>query len=270
MKVAVVGHVEWVEFARVEAMPRSGAIAHAWETWEQAGGGGAVAALQLARLGVEASLFTALGADGLGRRARAELEADGIRVHASPREEAQRRAFCHVDESGERTITVLGEKLRPHGEDGDLPWETLAGVDAVYFTSGDAAALRQARRARVLVATARELATLKSAAVELDALVGSAEDEDERYTPGDLEPAPELVVSTSGALGGWAQPGGPYQAAAPQGVIEDTYGCGDCFAAGLTYALARGLETGEALSLAARCGAGALTGRGVHAVAPGD
>jgi ribokinase len=270
VRLAVVGHVEWVEFARVEAMPRSGGIAHAWETWQQAGGGGAVAALQLARLGLETALLTALGGDELGRRARAELEAEGIRVHAAASAESQRRAFCHVDEAGERTITVLGEKLRPRGDDGDLPWESLDAYDAVYFASGDAAALRQARRARVLVATARELATLKAAAVELDALVGSAEDEAERYVPGDLEPAPQLVVSTSGVLGGWAQPGGPYQAASPPGAVEDTYGCGDCFAAGLTYALARGLETGEALALAARCGAGALTGRGVHAVAPGD
>ena len=270
MKAAVVGHVEWVEFARVEAMPRSGAIAHAWETWEQAGGGGAVAALQLARLGLEASLFTALGADELGRRARAELEAAAIQVYASERSEPQRRAFCHVDESGERTITVLGEKLRPRGGDGELPWESLDHFDAVYFTSGDAAALRQARRGRVLVATARELPTLKAAGVELDALVGSAEDEDERYIPGDLDPAPQLVVSTSGVLGGWAQPGGPYQATPPPGAVEDTYGCGDCFAAGLTYALASGLETGDALALAARCGAGALIGRGVHAIAPGD
>jgi ribokinase len=270
VKVAVVGHVEWVEFARVETMPRSGTIVHAWETWEQAGGGGSVAALQLARLGVEASLFTALGADELGRRAQAELQGAGIRVHASTRPEPQRRAFCHVDQMGERTITVLGEKLRPRGDDGELPWETLDGFDAVYFASGDGAALRQARRARVLVASARELSTLKAASVELDAVVGSAEDENERYVPGDLDPAPHLVVSTSGVLGGWAQPGGPYQAAPPIGGVEDTYGCGDCFAAGLTYALARGLETTDALALAARCGAGALTGRGVHAVAPGD
>jgi ribokinase len=270
VKVAVVGHVEWVEFARVEAMPRTGSIAHAWDTWEQAGGGGAVAALQLARLGLDVALYTALGDDDLGRRARAELEAEGIGVHAPALPEPQRRAFCHVDEAGERTITVLGEKLRPRGDDGELPWEALDESDAAYFTSGDASALRQARRARVLVATARELATLKAGAVELDALVGSGEDEDERYVAGDLDPAPQLVVTTSGALGGWAQPGGPYQAAPPQASVEDTYGCGDCFAAGLTYAIASGLETSEALALAARCGAGALTGRGVYAVAPGD
>jgi ribokinase len=267
MKIAVVGHVEWVEFARVEQMPRGGDIVHAWETWAQAGGGGAVAALQLLRLAGDATLFTALGDDELGRRARDELVGAGLTVYVSHGGEPQRRAFCHVDESGERTITVLGEKLRPRGEDGDLPWEELARADAVYFVSGDTAALRQARRARVLVATARELATLKAGAVELEALVGSGDDDGERYHPGDLEPPPKLVVSTAGALGGWAQPGGPYTAAAPQGDVEDAYGCGDCFAAGLTFGLARGDEIADALALGARCGAGALTGRGVHAAA---
>jgi ribokinase len=254
-----------VEFARVEAMPRSGSIAHAWETWEQAGGGGAVAALQLARLAGEASLFTVLGDDDLGRRSREELEANGVRVHASVQPGPQRRAFCHVEDGGERTITVLGDKLRPRGDDGELPWESLNDADAVYFASGDTSALRQARRARILVATARELPSLKAGAVELDALVGSGDDDGERYAPGDLEPPPKLVVSTAGPLGGWAQPGGPYQAAAPPGAVEDAYGCGDCFAAGLTYALGRALPTPEALALAARCGAGALTGRGVFA-----
>ena len=267
MKVAVVGHVEWVEFARVEEMPRSGGIVHAGETWAQAGGGGAVAALQLVRLAGEATLFTALGDDELGRRARDELTSHGITLYTSAGAEPQRRAFCHVDEHGERTITVLGEKLRPAGEDGDLPWEDLARADAVYFVSGDTAALRQARRGRVLVATARELATLTAGSVELDALVGSGDDDGERYQPGDLEPPPRLVVSTAGALGGWAQPGGPYTAAAPAGEIEDAYGCGDCFAAGLTYGLGRGLDVADALALAARCGAGALVGRGVHAEA---
>jgi ribokinase len=104
---------------------------------------------------------------------------------------------------------------------------------------------------------------LRRAGVELDALIGSGKDEAERYHPGDLEPQPGLVVSTSGALGGWSQPGGPYTAAAPQGPVEDTYGAGDCFAAGLTYALAADQGAGEAIAFAARCGAAALTGRGV-------
>jgi ribokinase len=53
MRVAVVGHVEWVEFARVQELPRAGEIVHATETWAEAAGGGAVAAVQLAKLAGE-------------------------------------------------------------------------------------------------------------------------------------------------------------------------------------------------------------------------
>ena len=66
MRVAVVGHVEWVQFARVERVPRAGEIVHAHETWDEAAGGGAVAAVQLARLaGGGADFFTALRAAAL-------------------------------------------------------------------------------------------------------------------------------------------------------------------------------------------------------------
>ena len=262
MRLAVVGHVEWVEFARVERVPGPGDIVHATERWEEAAGGGAVAAYELARLGAEVTLFTALGSDALGRKAREQLEAAGVRVVATASSEPQRRAFTHVDVDGERTITVLGDKLRPEGGDGELPWEEAARADAVYFVSGDVAALRQARRAPVLVATARELATLQQGAVEVDALVGSGKDEAELYHPGDLDPAPKLVVTTSGHLGGWAQPGGPYLAAELAGEYRDTYGAGDCFAAGLTYGLGEGRPVEEALALAAECGAAALVRRG--------
>ena len=74
MQVAVVGHVEWVEFARVEAMPASGDIVHATDVWAEAAGGGAVAAVQLARLAGEATLFTVLGNDELGRRAHKQCK----------------------------------------------------------------------------------------------------------------------------------------------------------------------------------------------------
>ena len=262
MKVAVVGHVEWIEFVRVDTVPRPGEIVGAQETWGEPAGGGGVAAVELARLAGESLLFCRLGGDELGRKSREGLEAAAVRVRSPNSDDVQRRGFCFVDDVGERTITVLGDKPRPQGGDGTLPWEELAGVDGVYFTAGDAEALRQARRARVLVATARELPTLHAAGVELDALVASGDDEAERYQPGDLDPPPKLVVTTAGSLGGWAQPGGPYQAAAAPGPHEDTYGAGDCFAAGLTYALAKRMEIGDALAFAAERGALALTRRG--------
>jgi ribokinase len=265
VQLAVVGHVEWVEFARVERMPSPGEIVHALETWEEPAGGGAVAAVQLANLNGSATLFTALGDDDLGQRARRGLEAHGVTVHAARPREVQRRAFTHVDDEGERTITVLGRKLLPSGEDGSLPWEELSRCDAVYFVSGDVAALRAARRAPVLVASARELPTLRRGGVEIDVLVGSGEDDGERYEPGTLDPPPKIVVTTAGELGGWVRPGGPFRAVAPPGPIVDAYGCGDCFAAGLTFALGEGRPVDEAVALGARCGAAVLTGRGAYA-----
>jgi ribokinase len=47
--------------------------------------------------------------------------------------------------------------------------------------------------------------------------------------------------------------------------VVDAYGCGDSFAAGLTFALGRGDELDGALDLAARCGAACLAGRGPYA-----
>jgi ribokinase len=264
MQLAVVGHVEWVEFARVDHTPEPGEIVHALETWEEPAGGGAVAAVQLANLAGSCLLFTALAGDELGRRSRKELEARGVTVHATRPQGPQRRALTHVDEGGERTITVLGDKLLPSGEDGSLPWEQLARCAAVYFVSGDVAALRAARRSQVLVATARELTMLRRAGVQVDVLVGSGEDAGERFEPGELDPAPQIVVTTAGALGGWIRPGGPFRAAPLPGPVSDAYGCGDCFAAGLTYGLALGKPVDEAVAFGARCGAAVLTGRGAY------
>ena len=264
MNLAVVGHVEWVEFVRVERVPKPGEIVHAVETWEEAAGGGAVAAAQLAKLNGSAHLFTSLGDDDLARRARKELEERGVTVHAAAAGVPQRRAYTYVDDRGERTITVLGPKLPLSGDDDSLPWDELGRCDAVYFVSGDVAALRAARRSRVLVAAARDLATLRLAEEEIDVLVGSAEDAGERFEPGELEPPPHTVVTTSGALGGWVRPGGPFRAAPLPAPVEDAYGCGDCFAAGLTYALAAGRSMDEAIEAAARCGAAVLTGRGAY------
>src|SRR5207244_3331235 len=125
----------------------------------------------------------------------ARLAEQGVTVRAMADPSPQRRAFVYVDGAGERTITVLGEKLRPSGGDSRLPWRELAEADAAYFVSGDDEALRAARTARVLV---------------------------------------------------------------------DAYGCGDSFAAGLTFALARGDAPEQAIPFAARCGATVLTGRGPY------
>jgi ribokinase len=267
VRVAVVGHVEWIEFVRVEHVPARGEIVHAGETWAEAAGGGAVAAVQLARLAGASTLFTALGDDELGERVVPQLENHGVTVHAAVRPEPQRRGFTYIDAAGERTITVIGPRLGPRRSD-DLPWEELAEMDGVYFVSGDAASVRAAREARVLVATARSLPTLAEARTELDALVRSRNDEGEIYRPGDIEPPPLVDVATAGPLGGTytVRGGAPahFLPAAAPGPLQDAYGAGDSFAAGLTHGLAEGLGLDAAVDLAARSGAAALSRRGAH------
>ncbi len=268
MRVAVVGHVEWIEFARVPEVPSPGAIVHTSETWEEPGGGGAVSAVQLAKLAGDALFLTALGDDDLGHHAKASLEDLGLRVESAWRPVPQRRGFVHVDAAGERTITVIGDRLGPHGAD-DLPWHELADADAVYFTAGDAEAARHARKARAMVSTARTLPSLAQSGVKLDALVASSADAGETYEPGDLDPDPELIFRTAGAGGGtWERPStgdhGEWQATPLPAPIADAYGCGDSFAAGLTWALGKGLSPTDAAQIAARCGAACLTGKGPY------
>ena len=248
MKVAVVGHVEWIEFLRVEAVPLPGEIVGTQETWEEPAGGGGVAAVELARLAGASSLYCLLGGDDLGKQAQKELEAASVRVLTAKSDDAQRRGFVYIDEVGERTITIIGDKPRPKGGEGTLPWEELDDVDGVYFTAGDAEAVRQARRARVLVATARELPTLHAAGVELDALVASGEDDAERYQTGDLDP-PQSWSCRRRFARGWAQPGGPYKAAVapgPRGRLRRR----GLLRRGLTFALATGMEIPDALTFA--------------------
>jgi ribokinase len=268
MRAAVVGHVEWIEFGRVDHVPAPGEIVHVSDSWQEPGGGGAVAAVQLVKLAGDATLYTALGDDEIGHRAKRDLEALGLRVEAVFRPEAQRRGYVHVDAAGERTITVIGNRLGPRAED-PLPWGELADTDAVYFTAGDAGAARAARAARTLVASARGLETLAEAGVELDALLASGKDPGERYVPGEVEPPPRLVVRTAGASGG------EYETRAGErrhwvatplpGPVSDLYGAGDSFAAGVTYGLGAGMPIDQALDLGARCGAACATGRGPYA-----
>jgi ribokinase len=267
-RVAVVGHVEWVEFARVPRLPEAGEIVHAERAWSEAAGGGSVAAAQLGKLAGDCLFLTAVGDDELGERARADLAAHPeLTLHAARRAGPQRRAFTHVDAAGERAITIVGARLFPHGAD-PLPWSSLRGVDALYFAGGDAAALRAARAARVLVATPRAMPTLAEAGVAIDVLVASASDEGERYERGWLDPEPRWVARTDGTRGGrWAGADGSeghWSPAPPPGPIADSYGCGDSFAAGLTYGLGAGLAWPEALEVGARCGAGCLTGHGPY------
>ena len=200
MRTAVVGHVEWVTFARVDHVPAPGEIVHADDTFELPAGGGPVAAVQLRKLAGNCTFYTALGDDELGHRAT--MRAARRWTSASRRRSVRTRSAARS-----RTSTRPANGRSPSWAPASAPMRTircpgtaLDDVDAVYFCAGDDDALREARRAKVLVVTSREHERIARAGVYIDAVVGSAKDASERFTGAD--PAPGLVVETLGATAG--------------------------------------------------------------------
>jgi ribokinase len=260
VRVAVVGHVEWVRFAHVDSIPVAGAVAHASDAFEEPAGGGAVAAVQLARLAGGAMLFTALGDDEHGVRTIERLGELGVEVRAQVRPGVETRsAVTLVDEAGERTITTFGPRPDPCGAE----LGELAELDAVYFTAGDVDALRAVRAVTpVLVASPRARHALGHG-VELDALALSAHDEIEQREAASVRGEARVVVETEGERGG-RYGGRRFEAAPAPKRIGDAYGCGDSFAAGFAFGLGAGMAIEQALALGARCGAACLGGRGPY------
>jgi ribokinase len=262
-RLAVVGHVEWVDFVPIERLPQQGEVLHADGAFARVGGGGGVAALVLADMGAEVDFFCALGDDALGKAAAEELKERGVGLQVAWRDsEPTRRALTLLEGDGERTIVTVGHRLEPRGDD-ELDWDRLCDVDGVYFTAGDGRALQSACQAKVVVASPRGRATLTEGPV-VDALVFSRSDPDESQWARQLEDKARLHVETRGAEGGvwWGAEEGSWQAVPPEGSIRDAYGAGDSFAAAFTFGLAEGRSVAEAAELGARMGARALTRSG--------
>lgn len=260
LQLAVVGHVEWVTFLAVDTLPAAGRIGHSRRELEEPAGGGAVVAVQLARLlGRPVPFFTALGRDAIGERAAQRLGDLGLELHVAWRESPTRRAISFVDGQGDRSITVIGERLTPAAAD-PLPWDRLAACDGVFVTAADAEALVHCRGASVLAVTPRlGLPLLQRAAVPIDALIGSGLDPGEAVPEGALDPLPALRIATEGGAGGVAIPGGRFSAPTLSAEAVDSYGCGDSFAAGVTAGLAAGWSVEQATSLGCHCGAACIS-----------
>ncbi|MFN9623761.1 MAG: PfkB family carbohydrate kinase [Cyanobacteriota bacterium] len=266
LRLAVVGHVEVVTFLRVPRLPEPGAICRASAGLDLPAGGGAVVAVQMARLtGRPVTFFTSLGRDRVGEQAAADLTALGLELRVAWREAPTRRGVSWVDGQGERTITVLGERLSPCAAD-SLPWSHLQEVDGVFVTATDAEGLRLARQCPLLAATPRVgWSVLGESGVRLDALVGSALDPAEALPEPLPSPIPRHIIRTEAGAGSRATPGGPFAAPTLNAPVVDAYGAGDSFAAGLSAALAARWSLEEAISLGSHCGAACLGGFGPYA-----
>ncbi len=85
--------------------------------------------------------------------------------------------------------------------DDDLGWDELADFDGAFYTGDDARTVVAARRARVLVVTARRLASVVESGVEVDVLIGSANDRNEQLRRRRPARAPAAVRVDGGRRG---------------------------------------------------------------------
>ncbi len=257
LKLAVIGHVEWVTFLKVDQLPLAGQISHANECFEEAAGGAAVAAVQMARLiNGPVDLITSLGKDTNGEKCVESLTKLGLNLKVAWREKPTRKGISLISKNTERAITVIGERLQPIASD-NLPWDDMKNYDGIFVTATDKEGLTHARKARFLAATPRTgKNTLEISKVTLNALIGSGLDPDEKINFEELVLKPDIYIATEGKSGGTVYPQKhKYKSITPSSKEIDSYGCGDCFAGAVTAALSAKMNLNKALHIGAYCGA---------------
>ena len=266
LKLAVIGHVEWVTFLKVDQLPLAGEISHAENYYEEAAGGAAVAAVQMSRLiNGPVDLITSLGKDNYGEKCYERLTKLGLNLKVVWSEKPTRKGISLISKDGERAITVIGERLQPIGSD-NLPWGDMKNYDGIFITATDKDGIRHARKAKFLSATPRAgKQTLKISKVKLNALIGSGLDPGEKISFEEFKTKPDLYISTTGKSGGTIFPNKiKYKPIKPSSKEIDTYGCGDCFAGAVTAALAGKLSLDQAIKIGAYCGAECSTHYGPY------
>jgi len=266
LKLAVIGHIEWVTFLKVDKLPFPGQISHAKNCLEEAAGGAAVAAVQMARLiNGPVDLITSLGKDTYGEKCYERLTKLGLNLKVAWRKEPTRKAISLINKDGERAITVIGDRLQPTASD-DLPWSDMKNYDGIFVTATDKEGIRLARKAKFLAATPRTgKNTLKFSEVKINALIGSALDPGEKINYEELATQPDIYIATKGKSGGTIYPENhKFKSIKPSSKEIDSYGCGDCFAGAVTTALSAKMNLDQAIKIGAYCGAECSTHYGPY------
>ena len=251
LNLAVVGHVEWINFLKVDQLPKPGVISHSEKSLEYPAGGGSIIAKTLSELTLnQIHFFTALGNDDFGDRCFKILSNMGIKLHVAWRDKPTRRGFSMIDSQGERAITVIGERLAPNYRD-NLDWSILKKMDGIFITASDSEIFKIARSASILCTTPRVgINIINKSNVSLDGLIGSNLDPGEEFSFSELLVKPKYTIKTEGEKGGIIFPGGRYEALKNKERKVDSYGCGDSFAAGILYGMASNWDIDKCLNLA--------------------
>jgi len=251
LNFAVVGHLEWINFLKVDKLPKPGIISHSEESIEYPAGGGTVIAKTLSELtNNQVHFFTSLGNDYYGEQSFKILSNYGMNLHVAWRDKPTRRGFSLIDSKGERSITVIGERLAPTYKD-KLDWNIFEKMDGIFITASDSEIFKKARIAHSLCTTPRVgLNIINKSNVILDGLIGSNLDPGEVFSIPEISIKPKLIIKTEGENGGIVYPGGRYKALINTKQKIDSYGCGDAFAAGILYGLSSKWSIDKILNLA--------------------
>ena len=251
LKFAVIGHIEGMNVLEVDQLPQPGIISHAINSLEYPAGGGALIANILRNLTInEVHFFTSLGNDYYGDKSFNILENMGIKLHIAWRDKPTRKGFSLIDSNGERSITVIGDRLAPNHKD-KLDWSILKNMDGIFITAADSEIFKKSRDAKTLCTTPRAgLNIINKSKIFLDGLIGSNHDPGEVFSLSELTIKPKYIIKTEGEHGGIVFPGGRYKAFANKKEKVDSYGCGDSFAAGILFGLSSRWNIDESLNLA--------------------
>lgn len=284
--------------ARAARLPRPGETVHGESYAVMLGGKGSNQAAAAGRLaagsGIQVALAGRIGQDSFGAQARRELERFGVDL-APLREDAAQAtgiALIGIDGSGENCITVVGGANMAVDEtdvDAASDWLERATVLLLQLEVPQQAVLAAARKARaagaVVVldpAPAPEHGLLDALWHEIDILTPN-ESETFQLTglrPDTVEDAAKAadvllargvkaVLVKMGSRGVFWHNGTQSGHSTPFRIEPvDTVAAGDCFNAGLAFALAQGKPFPEAVRIASACGALATTRHGAADAAP--
>ncbi|MFT9017447.1 ribokinase [Acetobacter malorum] len=284
--------------ARAARLPRPGETVHGESYAVMLGGKGSNQAAAAGRLaagsGVQVALAGRIGQDSFGTQARRELERFGVDLSPLREDAAQATgiALIGIDGSGENCITVVGGANMAVDETdvaAASEWLERAAVVLLQLEVPQQAVLAAARKARAagaLVvldpAPAPEHGLLDALWQEIDILTPN---ESETFQLTGLRPdtvedaakAADLLLAKGvkavlvkmGSRGVFWHDGTQSGHSAPFHIEPvDTVAAGDCFNAGLAFALAQGKPFPEAVRIASACGALATTRHGAADAAP--
>ena len=252
LAVATTAFVD-LTFVGLEAVPRPGQERYARDLLRSPGGG-AIAAIGAARLGLNVALASPLGADPEGRELLRALLEEGVACAGG---ETERSAVSVVmPAEGDRAFATYDPRAPISGEvlAALAPRAVLVGLDDLqlapegartYVTTGDAGAAAHAGRLPAALDRARAIIVNEPEAL---LLTGASDVEAAAHALAEHAATAVVTLGPGGAVA--AGDGELWRADAPETEAVDPTGAGDLFSAAYIWADLDGAEPGHRLAWA--------------------